>query len=135
MKMVNTVAGLIMNDKGEILCAQRSASKYEYISYKWEFPGGKVEEGENDFQTLSRELQEELDIKVDIQEKLCQVEHDYPDFHLSMPVYKCKLLSNSLKLLVHTDLKWLQPNQMLSLNWADADVETAKLAYDTLGKK
>lgn len=135
MKMVSTVAGLIFNDKGEILCTQRSISKYNYISYKWEFPGGKIEEGETDFEALSRELKEELDIQVDIKDKFYQVEHDYLDFHLSMPVYVCKIVSSDLKLLVHENVKWLQPNQMLSLDWAGADVAVAQHAYETFGNK
>lgn len=132
MKQVNTVAGLIYNDKGEFLCTQRSESKYDYISFKWEFPGGKTEEGETEIQTLERELREELEIEVDIQEKFFQVEHTYQDFHLSMPVYKCKLLSDKLNLVVHKSIKWLKPSQMLDLDWAAADIPVAQRANETL---
>jgi 8-oxo-dGTP diphosphatase len=135
MKLVKTVAGLIFNDKGEILCTQRSGSKYDYISYKWEFPGGKIEEGENDFQTLMRELQEELEIEVEIEDKFYQVEHTYKDFHLSMPVYKCKLLSETVKLVVHENIKWLKPSQMLTLDWAGADIPVAQHAYNTFSNE
>ena len=134
MKVVKTVAGLIFNNKGEILCTQRGSSKYDYISYKWEFPGGKIEVGENNFQTLTRELKEELEIEVKIQEKFYQVEHTYSDFHLSMSVYKCKLLSDTLKLLVHENVKWLHPSQMLTLDWAGADIPVAEHAHQVFSK-
>jgi 8-oxo-dGTP diphosphatase len=129
MKHIKTVAGLILNDQNEILCTQRGESKYDYISYKWEFPGGKVEEGETEQETLRRELIEELEIEVDILDKFYEVEHTYPDFHLSMPVYLCKLKTKELKLLVHSNIKWLKANEMLTLNWAGADVPVAEKAY------
>jgi 8-oxo-dGTP diphosphatase len=132
MKQINTVAALILNDKNEILCTQRAESKYDYISYKWEFPGGKVEAGETEEETLKRELEEELQIEVDILDKFYQVEHTYEHFNLSMPVYLCKLKTNDLKLMVHTSIKWLKPEQMLTLDWAGADVPVAQKAYNEL---
>lgn len=126
MKLITTVAGIIYNEKGEILCTKRDVSKYDYISYKWEFPGGKMEDGENEKQTLSRELREELEIDVEILNKYYQVEHDYPDFHLSMAVYTCKILSNELKMNVHKDIKWVKSQDLLSLDWAGADYPVAK---------
>lgn len=135
MKVVKVIAGLIFNDKGEVLCTQRSKGKYDYISYKWEFPGGKIEQGESDFEALSRELKEELEIEVEIGEKFYQVEHTYEDFHISMPIYKCKLISNTLQLVVHESIKWLHPSLMLSLDWAGADIAAAELAYKMFGKE
>ena len=126
MKLITTCAGIIYNEKGEILCTKRDAGKYNYISYKWEFPGGKMEQGENEKQTLARELKEELEINVDIFDKYYQVEHDYPDFHLSMAVYACKMLSNQITMNVHKDIKWVNPQDLLSLDWAGADLPVAK---------
>ena len=130
MKKITTVAGIIKNEKGQILCTLRDQGKYEYFSYKWEFPGGKVEEGETQKQTLTRELHEELDIDVKIGNFFYQVEHDYPDFHLSMAVYECTLVSKEMKMNVHKGLKWLEPKELMKLDWAAADIPVAKAYYD-----
>ena len=130
MKQINTVGGLIINKEGKILCTERSKSKYDYVSYKWEFPGGKIEEGETNAETLTRELMEELEIEVDIIKLFYQVEYDYPDFHLSMPVYFCMLKSKDIKLLVHKSIKWLSPKEMMSLDWAAADIPVAQAVFD-----
>lgn len=127
MKLVRTVAGVIRNEKGEVLCTLRDKGKYDYVSFKWEFPGGKIEEGETLEQTLTRELHEELEIDVEIGKFFYQVEHDYPDFHLSMAVFDCKLISKELKMNVHKGIKWLHPEDMMSLDWAEADIPVAKL--------
>ena len=126
MKQVTTVAGVIKNAEGKILCTQREQGKYDYISYKWEFPGGKIEEGETKEQTLARELMEELNLEVEIQDFFYQVEHDYPDFHLSMTVFNCFTAQTELSMNVHKSLKWLYPDEMKELDWAAADVPIAK---------
>ncbi len=125
-KIVTTVAGIVENKNGEILCTLRDQGKYDYVSFVWEFPGGKVEAGETQHQTLSRELKEELDIEVEIGKFYYQVEHDYPDFHLSMAVYECELKSDHMKMNVHKALKWVKPEDLLTLNWAKADLPVAE---------
>ena len=127
MKQIKTVAGVIRNENGEVLCTLRDQGKYEYVSFKWEFPGGKIEEGETLEQTLIRELHEELEIDVEIGSFFYQVEHDYPDFHLSMAVFDCKLLSKEMKMNVHKGIKWLKPSEMMTLDWAAADIPVAEL--------
>ena len=127
MKQIKTVAGVIKNEKGEILCTLRDQGKYDYVSFKWEFPGGKIEEGETLEQTLTRELQEELEIEVKIENFLYQVEHDYPDFHLSMAVFDCELISKEMKMNVHKGIKWLKPSELMTLDWAAADIPVAEI--------
>ncbi len=127
MKQIRTVAGVIKNEKGEILCTLRDQGKYDYVSFKWEFPGGKIEEGETNEQTLVRELHEELDIDVKINRFIYQVEHDYPDFHLSMAVFDCELVSKQIKMNVHKGIKWLKPENLMELDWAAADLPVAKI--------
>lgn len=134
MKVITTVAGVIKNEKGEILCTLRDQGKYDYVSFKWEFPGGKVEEGETQQETLTRELHEELEIDVKIGDFFYQVEHDYPDFHLSMAVYECELISKEMKINVHKGIKWLSPDEMMTLDWAAADVPVAEKIFNTYKK-
>ena len=132
MKQIKTVAGVIRNEKGEVLCTLRDQGKYDYVSFKWEFPGGKIEEGETLEQTLVRELHEELEIDVEIGDFFYQVEHDYPDFHLSMAVFDCKLISKEMKMNVHKGIKWLLPKDMMTLDWAAADIPVAEKVFNTL---
>ena len=132
MKQIKTVAGVILNNENKILCTLRDQVKYDYVSFKWEFPGGKVEEGETEVQTLQRELMEELEIEVDVKNFFYQVEHDYPDFHLSMAMYLCKLKTQDMKMNVHKGLKWLDAKEIMTLDWAQADVPVAKKIYQEM---
>lgn len=121
MKKVEVVAAiLIYND--EILCAQRAENKLDYISKKFEFPGGKIEPGESKRDALKRELEEELSISPKINELYITVKHQYPDFELTMHTFLCDVETKEISLNEHISSKWLKRNQLLSLDWAAADI-------------
>jgi 8-oxo-dGTP diphosphatase len=85
------------------------------------FPGGKVEPGENDYQTLIREIKEEMDWDVFVGRRLGAVEHAYPDFTIQLTAYLCKGGDGEMKLLEHLDARWLTRQEMEALNWTEAD--------------
>lgn len=121
MKTVHVTAAVILKDE-KILCVQRSENKFDYISKKWEFPGGKVEENEQIEQTIIREIEEELELKIRIKDFLIQVDHQYPDFRIIMDTFICEIESGELKLNEHIDHKWLMRNELEFLDWAEADI-------------
>jgi len=122
MKNIEVVAAIIIHE-GKILCVQRGPAKYDYISHKWEFPGGKVETGETKMGALVREIKEELLMDVTVEVFFTTVQHTYPDFQLTMHSYLCSCESNELTLTEHSDYKWLSKNELKELDWAGADVE------------
>lgn len=122
MKTVEVVAAIIKNDKNEILCVQRNLNKFDYISKKFEFPGGKIEAGESKEDALKREIQEELVMDIQIEEFYLTVHHQYPDFNLIMHSFICSSQSSSPILKEHIDFKWLTTDELMQLNWAAADI-------------
>jgi len=118
LKRIEVVAAIIQKDN-KIFCAQRNLSKS--MGGKWEFPGGKIEVGETKEEALVREIKEELDSDIVVNKYLMTVEHDYPAFHITMHVYLCTLVKGELSLKEHNDSKWLYKEELLSLDWADAD--------------
>lgn len=121
------VAAAIIKDGDRYLCMQRCRSHYPYISEHWEFPGGKVEPGESDHETLVREIKEEMDWDVYVGRQLGTVTHDYPDFQIELTAYLCKPGDGDFKMLEHLDSKWLRPEEMTTLNWTEADQELLAL--------
>ena len=105
MKKVFVVAGVIINEK-KILCAQRSKNNLNYISKKFEFPGGKIEKFETDEQCLKREILEELSLEIEINDFYMLVNHTYPDFKLNMKVYLCSSKNRDIILKEHLSCKW-----------------------------
>lgn len=124
-KKIEVVAGIIYYNN-EILCVQRPKNKLSYISEKFEFPGGKIEEGETKKEALNRELWEELDILVEIKTLFLTVVHQYPDFELTMHSFICKVDTKELTLNEHISLEWLTINELEKLDWAAADIPIMK---------
>ena len=121
MKTIEVVAAVIQH-QNKILAVKRGPAKYAYISEKWEFPGGKMEAGETEEQTIVREIKEELHMDIHPKEKLLTVEHTYPDFHLTMHTYLCEAETRTPILTEHTAYKWLSLEELYELDWAGADV-------------
>lgn len=118
MKSIKVVAAVIQN-QNKILATQRG---YGDLRGGWEFPGGKIEDGESPEEALSREIEEELGCKVSVDHYICNVEYDYPDFHLSMKCYLCSISNGHPTLLEHSDAKWLAKDELYSVDWLPADV-------------
>jgi 8-oxo-dGTP diphosphatase len=118
MKTIRVVAAVI-RDGERIFATQRG-----YGDYKdgWEFPGGKIEEGETPQQALKREIMEELETEITVGELIDTIEYDYPNFHLSMDCFWCELVSGDLTLKEHEAAKWLDKNTLDSVDWLPADI-------------
>ena len=122
LKAIKVVAAIIKKDN-EIFATQRG---YGDFKGGWEFPGGKIEAGENPEQALIREIKEELAAEIEVGELLHTVEFDYPTFHLTMHCFVCALVSGELELKEHQAAKWLTKETLDSVEWLPADVEVAE---------
>ena len=120
MKLINVVAAVVERN-GAFLCVQRGSSNRAYLSLKWEFPGGKIEEDETEIEALAREIKEELSMSLLIGRKLMVVDHLYPDFRLCMHVYRCTS-PDEPQLHEHLSYRWLRAHALMQLDWAEADV-------------
>ncbi|MCR4612135.1 MAG: (deoxy)nucleoside triphosphate pyrophosphohydrolase [Lachnospiraceae bacterium] len=118
MKIIRVVAAIIKQN-GKILATQRG---YGEFKDGWEFPGGKIEEGESPQEALKREILEELDTEIKVGELIDRIEYDYPTFHLSMDCFWCEVISGDLVLKEHEAMKWLDKENLYSVKWLPADV-------------
>lgn len=117
MKTIEVVAAIIM-DHEKIFATQRGYGEFQE---GWEFPGGKVEAGETKEEALVREIKEELQVDISIHQFFMTVEYDYPNFHLTMHCYLCKLLRGEFKLMEHKAARWLKREDLDSVSWLAAD--------------
>lgn len=117
MKTIEVVAAIIRRDN-DIFATQRG-----YGDFKdwWEFPGGKMEPGEAPEEALVREIWEELSTEISVDKFLYTVDYDYPKFHLTMHCFMCSLLSEALHLNEHEAARWLNKEDIHSVNWLPAD--------------
>lgn len=117
MKTINVVCAIIKRED-KIFVTQRGYGEFKDF---WEFPGGKIEQGESPEDALIREIHEELDADIQIDRYLCTSEYDYPNFHLSMKAYLCHLKNPHLELLEHEAAKWVGLNELKSIDFLPAD--------------
>ena len=117
-KNIEVVAAVIFDEQGRIFATQRGYGEWKDW---WEFTGGKMESGETPQQALRREIREELDAEIEVGELLRTIDYDYPNFHLTMHCYKCRLSVTGYRLREHEAAKWLAPNELQSVNWLPAD--------------
>lgn len=118
MKTIRVVAAVILSD-GRIFATQRG---YGYFKGGWEFPGGKIEDGETPEVALKREILEELETEITVGALIDTIEYDYPNFHLSMDCFWCEIVSGNLVLKEHKAAKWLDKEALYSVEWLPADV-------------
>ncbi|MBW3467222.1 (deoxy)nucleoside triphosphate pyrophosphohydrolase [Arthrospiribacter ruber] len=133
-KPIRVTCAIIVH-KGRVLAAQRSEKMH--LSLKWEFPGGKVESSENEEECLIREVKEELNLDIDVLEKLSPNVHQYPKKKKIVLIpFLCHYKGGELSLKEHKSAAWLSPSELLNLDWAEADIpiveEFIKLFRDSL---
>lgn len=122
MKTVNVVAAIICNDN-KYFATQRGYGEFKDW---WEFPGGKIEQGETPEEALHREIKEELDIEITIDTHLVTVDYDYPKFHLHMYCYLCHVSSGEPTLIEAESSRWLSKEGLSSVDWLPADLIVAE---------
>ncbi len=115
------VVGAIVVQNGRILAVKRGASKNAEVAYKYEFVGGKIEEGESPEAALKREALEEMDYSIEIVDPFMRSVYEYKNVIVDLMTFICKPLSQSFVLNEHVDSKWLLPEELFSVEWAPAD--------------
>lgn len=122
MKKHVKVAAALLFDKGKVFATKRGDSPYPYVAHKYEFPGGKIEEGERGEDAVKRELKEELDLDVEVGGLYACHTFEYPDFIITLSVYECTMRSDFI-LKEHESYAWLAPADLKAEEWAPADAD------------
>jgi len=120
LKRIEVVAAIIHDAEGRIFATQRG---YGEFKDGWEFPGGKMEAGETPEEALSREIWEELETRIEVERLVETVEYDYPQFHLTMHCYLCRVESGRLELKEHEAARWLEKEELDEVDWLPADLQ------------
>lgn len=127
------VSCAIIQKNDKILVCQRSETMK--LPLKWEFPGGKIEEGESKKECLKREVKEELNLDIEVLDQLRMVEHHYPDFSICLYPFLCQINSGTLRAIEHAQIKWVTIDELKQFDWAAADIPIVKELENNLSNK
>ena len=119
MKTIRVVAAVIRSED-KIFATARG---YGEFKGQWEFPGGKIELGETPQEALAREIQEELDVKIEVGDLIDTIEYDYSSFHLSMNCFWCNITEGEITLKEAEEARWLSKDELYSVDWLPSDME------------
>lgn len=124
-KIIEVVGAILENPNGDIFCAMRPKDKT--FPGMWEFPGGKIEEGEEPKRALEREIKEELNIDIRADKLFDKVQKEYEEFVIKLSTYNCTVLDFSeFKLIEHQEFKWMKKESLMSLDWVPTDIPTVE---------
>ncbi len=120
---MRVVAGIIFNDEGKVLIGRKRWGKRKGL---WEFPGGKVKEGEEEKDSLKRELLEELGLEIEVGNKIMEVNFRYPDTFVALVAYSCRAKGKPSKMVAHSDIRWVPLKEIIAYDLCGADREIAR---------
>jgi len=125
MKKEIHVVGAVIKSNNKIFCAQRGPGKS--LPYLWEFPGGKIEAGETDKEALEREIREELLCQIEVKNKVTTTRHEYDFGFVNLTTFECDLLEGEPVLTEHVAVRWLEVEELATLEWAPADIPAIEI--------
>lgn len=124
------VVGAVIEKEGSIFCAKRGSGKA--LAGLWEFPGGKLEEGETAEEALVREMEEEFSCRIQVKEELLTIRHPYDFGTVELTTILSELYEGEPRLSEHTEMRWVKISELPELDWAPADVPTVELLIQRL---
>jgi 8-oxo-dGTP diphosphatase len=132
-KTVHVVGAIIENETGKILCALRGPEMT--LPNYWEFPGGKIEEGETKEEALKREIQEELGCTIEVFDQVEDTTYVYEKVIVRLETFMSKVISGTPTLSEHAEIRWISREELPSLNWAPADIPAIEKLTNLISRK